>query len=539
MAEKTQTPDLEGAHKLGMVESVTTDASILDKESVIHGKPSQGVAVLPNTIIEEADEEVLKYTDASVTITPEENKRLLRIIDKRVLTIMLGTYFCQSLDKQILSFAAIMGIRTDLKLKSQEYSWLFTCLYLAILCTEGIQNYLVQRLPINRWLGFCVFAWGLSCCFVALCHNFTGILILRIMLGCFECVCQPAFVALSAIWYKKDEQARTITLWYCCNGLQAMLGGLLGFSFYHIQHAALASWRIMFLVLGLLTVVWGVAIVYILPASPMNARGISDEDRVKIVERVRENQTGVQNRKFKMEHVWEALKDPQAWCLFLINLLNTIPTGGLGSYGQIIIKTNLGFSVLQTNLLGLAQGSFQIAVLLLAAYIAKKWNQTILTAVLFTLPNVISAVLFLTIPNNKSHAGGLLFAFYMTICIQAQATLSFSLLSRNVGGQTKRGVVTTFTFVGWAAGNSAGPQLFQSKDAPLYRKAFIGQLACYVASIIILLLLRLHYQYQNRLKRSASNAMQGRPEDAEDVIDLSNAFLDLTDRQNINFRYSY
>ncbi|CDW98392.1 hypothetical protein, partial [Sporisorium scitamineum] len=83
MAEKTQTPDLEGAHKLGMVESVTTDASILDKESVIHGKPSQGVAVLPNTIIEEADEEVLKYTDASVTITPEENKRLLRIIDKR------------------------------------------------------------------------------------------------------------------------------------------------------------------------------------------------------------------------------------------------------------------------------------------------------------------------------------------------------------------------------------------------------------------------------------------------------------------------
>ncbi|SJX62054.1 related to allantoate permease [Sporisorium reilianum f. sp. reilianum] len=539
MAEKTQTPDLEGAHKLGMVESVTTDASILDKESVINGKPSQGVAVLPNTIIEEADEEVLKYTDASVTITPEENKGLLRLVDKRVLTIMLGTYFCQSLDKQILSFAAIMGIRTDLKLKGQEYSWLFTSLYLAILCTEGIQNYLVQRLPINRWLGFCVFAWGLSCCFVALCHNFTGILILRIMLGCFECVCQPAFVALSAIWYKKEEQARTITLWYCCNGLQAMFGGLLGFAFYHIQHAALSSWRIMFLVLGLLTVIWGVAIVYILPASPMTARGISDEDKTKLVERVRENQTSVQNRKFKMEHVWEALKDPQAWCLFLINFLNTIPTGGLGSYGNIIIKTNLGFSVLQTNLLGLAQGSFQITVLLLAAYIAKKWNQTILTAIVFTLPNITSAVLFLTIPNNKSHAGGLLFAFYMTICLQAQATLSFSLLSRNVGGSTKRGVCTALTFIGWAAGNSAGPQLFQSKDAPHFRKAFIGQLGCYVASILVLLALRVYYMDQNRRKRRANNVLKGRAEDAEDEIDLSQAFLDLTDKQNINFRYSY
>ncbi|KAJ9477984.1 putative Allantoate permease (putative) [Pseudozyma hubeiensis] len=539
MAEKTQTPDLEGAHKLGMVESVTTDASILDKESVLNGKPSQNVAVLPTTIIEEADEEVLKYTDASVTITPEENKRLLRIVDKRVLTIMLGTYFCQSLDKQILSFAAIMGIRTDLKLKGQEYSWLFTCLYLAILCTEGVQNYLVQRLPINRWLGFCVFAWGLSCCFVALTHNFTGILILRIMLGCFECVCQPAFVALTAIWYKKEEQARTVTLWYSMNGLQAMVGGLMGFAFYHIQGAALSSWRIMFLVLGLLTVVWGALIVYILPASPMKARGISDEDKVKLVERVRENQTGVQNRKFKMEHVWEALRDPQAWCLFLINLLNTIPTGGLGSYGNIIIKTNLGFSVLQTNLLGLAQGGFQIFVLLLAAYIAKKWNQTILTAILFTLPNIISAVLFLTVPNNKSHAGGLLFAFYMTICLQAQATLSFSLLSRNVGGQTKRAVITAMTFIGWAAGNSAGPQLFQSKDAPLYRQAFIGQLGCYVASILVLIGLRVYYMQQNSQKRRANNVLKGRAEDAEDEVDLSQAFLDLTDKQNINFRYSY
>lgn len=219
MSEK-HTPDLEGGNKLAAVESMTTDASVMDKESILNKPAAAGVPVLPSTIVEEADEEVLKYTDASITISPEENKRLLRIVDKRVLTIMLGTYFCQSLDKQILSFASIMGIRTDLKLKGQEYSWLFTCLYLAILCTEGLQNYLVQRLPINRWLGFCVFAWGLTCCFVALCHDFIGILILRILLGCFECVCQPAFVALSAIWYKKDEQARTITLWYCCNGLQ-------------------------------------------------------------------------------------------------------------------------------------------------------------------------------------------------------------------------------------------------------------------------------------------------------------------------------
>ena len=144
MGEKHEAADLEGAHKLSTIEPLTTDASIKD-EQVIVTKPSQaGVPVLPGNIVEEADEEILKFTDATVTITPEENKRLLRIIDKRVLSIMLVTYFAQSLDKQILSFASIMGIHTDLKLISQDYSWLFTCLYLTILCTEGLQNFLIQ-----------------------------------------------------------------------------------------------------------------------------------------------------------------------------------------------------------------------------------------------------------------------------------------------------------------------------------------------------------------------------------------------------------
>jgi hypothetical protein len=44
---------------------------------------------------------------------------------------------------------------------------------------------------------------------------------------------------------------------------------------------------------------------------------------------------------------------------------------------------------------------------------------------------------------------------------------------------------------------------------------------------------------QNRRKRRANNVVKGRAEDAEDEIDLSKAFLDLTDKQNLDFRYSY
>ena len=295
----------------------------------------------------------------------------------------------------------------------------------------------------------------------------------------------------------------------------------------------------MFLTLGLLTVLWAGVACWLLPASPMKARGISEEDKVKIVERVRENQTGVQNKKLKWSHVQEALMDPQTWAFFFIQVLNTIPVGGLGAFTNIIIKTNLGFTVLQTDLLAIAQGAIQIFVLFSAAYLSKKTNQTLLVAIAYCIPSLISAVVFLTVPNDKAHVGGLLTVFLMTIFYNGVSPLAFSLLTRNVGGQTKRTVVIAVNFIGWAAGNSAGPQLFRSNDAPHYRKAFSGQLACYVAIILVFIALRLYYMAQNRKKRVANNLMNGRDADAPDQIDLSHAFDDLTDKQNPNFRYVY
>ncbi|EPQ25629.1 uncharacterized protein PFL1_06809 [Pseudozyma flocculosa PF-1] len=528
------TPSQENEKKLHPVESTTTDASFLEKGI----KPST-VPVLPSTIVEEADQEVLAFTDQSVIITPEENKRLLRKIDKRVLVIMLGTYFAQSLDKGTLAFAAIMGIRKDLHLVGQQYSWLTTCLYLAILVCEFPQNRLVQILPINRWLGFCIISWGVVVTCTAAVENWAGAMVVRTLLGAFECVCQPAFILLSAVWYRKEEQARTVTLWYCMNGVQAAVGGLLAYGFYHIKGAAISSWQILYVTLGSATILWGAFCWYWLPSSPMRARGFTEEERTKCLERVRENQTGVQNKKFKKDQLIEALLDPQTWALFLIQVLNTIPTGGLGVFMNIVISTNLGFTVLQTNLLSIAQGAFQVVGLLSAAWISTKWNQTIYVAILWTIPAVVASVCFLTVPNTPEHAAGLLIAFYFTLWLQAQATLSFSLLTRNVAGQTKRSIITAITFIGWSGGNSIGPQLFQAKDGPLYRGAFAGQLGCYAASITVLMLLRLYYVDQNRRKRKASNLMHGRDENAADEVDLSNAFADLTDKQNIHFRYSY
>ena len=88
------------------------------------------------------DPEVAEYATATaIEISPEENKRLFNLINKRVLPIMVFTYFIQALDKGTLSFTSIMGIRTDLHLVAQEYNWLTTCIYIAVLIVEYPTNW--------------------------------------------------------------------------------------------------------------------------------------------------------------------------------------------------------------------------------------------------------------------------------------------------------------------------------------------------------------------------------------------------------------
>lgn len=54
-----------------------------------------------------------------------------------------------------------MGINEDLDLdRDQRFSWLTTCIYIAILIVEYPINWTIQRVPVAKFLGSCVVIWG-------------------------------------------------------------------------------------------------------------------------------------------------------------------------------------------------------------------------------------------------------------------------------------------------------------------------------------------------------------------------------------------
>lgn len=155
------------------------------------------------------------------------------------------------------------------------------------------------------------------------------------------------------------------------------VGGLIAYGASHYKGDVLFSWQLLFLILGGATVVWSLCIAFILPDSPMRARGFTEEEKKMLIARVRHNETGIQNRKYKRYQIVEAVTDPFVWCcVFLIMIANFI-IGGLGVFSNLIISA-FGFSTLQTQLLNIAQGAVTIIVMVGSAALSQKLGQTCL-----------------------------------------------------------------------------------------------------------------------------------------------------------------
>ena len=125
-----------------------------------------------------------------------------------------------------------------------------------------------------------------------------------------------------------------------------------------------------------------------------------------MIERVRVNETGIQNKTYKRYQMIETITDPVIWCYVMLQITSTLVIGGLGVFSNLIIAS-FGFSVLQTQLLNIAQGAVTITVMVGGATLAQSSKQTILvmhvSTSLLTLVNEtdIRLALDLVCPNIR------------------------------------------------------------------------------------------------------------------------------------------
>lgn len=94
-------------------------------------------------------------------------------------------------------------------------------------------------------------------------------------------------------------------------------------------HTPLASWRLLFLVLGAFSLLWSALLVLLLPDSPTQCRYLTSREKFVCLHRVRDNNTGVEDKRIKWHQVRECICDPKTWLLFTFAVAQSIPNGGV------------------------------------------------------------------------------------------------------------------------------------------------------------------------------------------------------------------
>lgn len=505
--------------------------------------------------------DLFNNTTERIVVSEADNKRILRRIDLMVLPVMLGVYFLQQLDKSTLSYASVFGLVKDANLGGQDYSWLGSIVYVAQLVMQPIIAYFLVKLPTGKFAGIMVLCWGivLSCMSVA--TNFKGLLAARFFLGCFEASVAPTFIAITTMWWRRSEQTNRNASWYAMNGVTTMVGSLLAWGLGHIHSDKMHSYQIIFLVCGLITVLFAVVVFFFLPDSPVDAKFLNDHDKLLAVERLRANQMGVVSTTWKWEHVTESLLDLKTWFWFSLMFAISIPSGGITTFGPLIVNS-FGFNSFITILLNIPFGAVQIIATMGGSALATYTKRKGPALVLLCIPPIIGIVMLLCIPHTAKDRGPLLVGYYLISFYPGISPLIYSWSSQNTAGETKKKTTTAVLFIGQSAGNIIGPHLYTTAEKPLYRRGLISNLCLFVILIILIIACTFYLMFLNRkhanrrqelgksaivADRSMMNAREriaagGEAElDGDEGYGLGGekAFDDLTDLKNEDFVFVY
>jgi len=205
----------------------------------------------------------------------------------------------------------------------------------------------------------------------------------------------------------RRQQPIKIGLWYTANRVGIALGGLLGYGIGNIR-GSLPRWKYEFLIIGALCCIWGVVMFFLVPDSPVTAKRLTLHEKRIAVERLRENQTGVENKTLKPYQIKEAFLDYKLYMFFLIALMQSIVNGGISNFGTIIIN-GFGFStrmyssfclrhhtentVVVTTLMQIPYGVLIAISILVCVFLNDRLppNNRCVMIIVFLLPNIAGA----------------------------------------------------------------------------------------------------------------------------------------------------
>ncbi len=209
----------------------------------------------------------------------------------------------------------MFGLRKDCSLNGEQFSWVVSLFYFGQLVSEYPAAYLLSRFRVTTFIGATIVVWGVVEMTNGAPHDFPGFAASRFFLGLSEGAVSPAFVIITSLWYRREEHPMRVAAWISMNGVSQIVGPLLMYAIGG-SRIAVASWRALFLVCGGITVMFGIAFVFMMPKDTTTAWFLNARERELATRRLAIDRSTRERSEFNKAQMWEALKSPLTWFYF-------------------------------------------------------------------------------------------------------------------------------------------------------------------------------------------------------------------------------
>lgn len=249
-------------------------------------------------------------------------KRLVRKLDMRLLPILILLFILNILDRNAIANARLGGLEAELGLTQTQYQTAVMAVWPGYISMMIPSNMLLSVLRPRIYLPICVTIWGLVAGCTGFVQNVAGLTTVRLLTGVTE---SPYFVGcifLLSCWYKRNELPVRISIFYAGYTLSSAFGGLIaaGIIGNMAGVGGYASWRWLFILEGLATVLCAPAAYFLLPDYPSTTKWLSEQERALAAWRLSIEADGEEDTV--EGSVWKGFKeacgDLKVWLLVVI-----------------------------------------------------------------------------------------------------------------------------------------------------------------------------------------------------------------------------
>ncbi|KAG0021539.1 hypothetical protein BGZ81_008888 [Podila clonocystis] len=447
------------------------------------------------------------YYVHDLTWTEEEEKRIVRIFDFKVLSWIFVMFFFLQLDRGNMSNALTDNLMADLHIDLNTIT-LGTTVFIIFFCFFEIpSNMIIRRVGPHRWIPFLMFFWGLATAAQVFLKDRASFFICRALVGMFEAGYIPGIAIYLTTYYKRDEMALRLSVFWSSLAVANSTAGVLAYFILQLRgKGGLAGWKWLFLIEGLATAAVGILSFFILPEGPTATKGYlrfdgfltERQELIAITRLVRDDPSKADPLKkvVPREDVWRAVTSTKLWPNLLIGFFGLLPSTPIGGFAPLILKM-LGFDGLKANLMTIPGYLVGLLVMSTVSFSSDRHNERAFHGAIATFYYACCVASLALLPIGASKYSlyvALIFTMGGSTCWHP---VNAAWIASNTAGTGKRTIALAMYIMSVNLTAIAGSNVFRANAAPRFITGMWILFGSLAITIVLFIFQRYHFRYLN------------------------------------------